>query len=943
MKKMIKKIGCLVIVFAMLLIQSIPVGAEDTQTRYVANFVNEHATIDVYYTQDYTAPSEESVVSAIARNSETGEIDITGDGQINFKVNVEEGYKIKSVKADANFKNLKVQGNNIYRLTKITGNVTVTIEVEKASLNEESSQETDTNEESSQESNSVNKSDIVINEIESNGDVTDWVEIYNKGTQPVDISGWYITDDKTTRKADGKVVTLKKGTILNPGQYYVFEEKNEFDFGLGAPDEVNLFDSTDSLVEKISWSTHASGTLARVPDGNGAMIEVSISTKGATNNNTETEKPKFDGAIEWPGSDKVITYDEGKSIFQSDSSGLDFYKGKLYCINNKKGTFWVMNVDKKGTIDYADGFTSSGKNLSFKHDESNASASNPDAEGITIDSNGLAYAAVERDNNNNKVNANWILQFDPWADGPTVVASAEWNITALLPDVPANAGIEAAEWVSNEFVAGKLFDDNTGAPFNPENYPKATANGVFFVALEKNGHVYAFVLNNDGSAQRIADIDPGIGGAMALDFDTYENTLWVAADDGYDNMSAKINFNGTNTPKVTLVKPAAGIDIARNNEGFAIADPEYTIEGLRPVYHFMDGATSGVLTISYINNVCDHSWGEWKITSKATCKNSGTKTCECKICGEVKTADYTDKDNHVGGTYVKNKVFATSIKDGYTGDICCIDCDKVLKTGDLIPKVTQPVELTKQDIDDSVNKIIEAAQGSDKKNKEVVITMVDDNKVATVIPKKILETARGKNVDVKFDMNVEEKNGYSWTINGKNIKNISDKEINLEVIVGVDVASNKVLKDITKGNKESLQISLIHDGEFGFEATLTLNVGKEKKDQYVNLYWYKEDGIAELIEAAKVDKSGFVELDFNHASDYIIVYDSVDRTAVNQEAKQNTSKSETTPYKTSSKTEVRPATAPKTDDADVTLYITVLACGLGMLVILKKINVINCK
>ena len=202
------------------------------------------------------------------------------------------------------------------------------------------------------------------------------------------------------------------------------------------------------------------------------------------------------------------------------------------------------------------------------------------------------------DNNNNKVNANWILQFDPWADGPTVVASAEWNITALLPDVPANAGIEAAEWVSNEFVAGKLFDDNTGAPFNPENYPKATANGVFFVAFEKNGHVYAFVLNNDGSAQRIADIDPGIGGAMALDFDTYENTLWVAADDGYDNMTAKINFNGTNTPKVTLVKPAAGIDIARNNEGFAIADPEYTIEGLRPVYHFMDGATSGDLTIS---------------------------------------------------------------------------------------------------------------------------------------------------------------------------------------------------------------------------------------------------------------------------------------------------------------------------------------------------------
>ena len=68
---------------------------------------------------------------------------------------------------------------------------------------------------------------------------------------------------------------------------------------------------------------------------------------------------------------------------------------------------------------------------------------------------------------------------------------------------------------------------NTNAPFDFANYPNATSQGIFFVALEDNGHVYAYVLNQDGSSVQIADLDPKIGGAMALDYDTYEDTLWV--------------------------------------------------------------------------------------------------------------------------------------------------------------------------------------------------------------------------------------------------------------------------------------------------------------------------------------------------------------------------------------------------------------------------------
>lgn len=104
---------------------------------YTVTFAQgEHFRVDVYNTQDYTTPSATNVTTAVARNAETGQVDITGDGQVNFKVLVEDGYEIAEIKGDQNFKNLKgpedTGAENIYRLTKVTGPVNVTITVQKS-------------------------------------------------------------------------------------------------------------------------------------------------------------------------------------------------------------------------------------------------------------------------------------------------------------------------------------------------------------------------------------------------------------------------------------------------------------------------------------------------------------------------------------------------------------------------------------------------------------------------------------------------------------------------------------------------------------------------------------------------------------------------------------------------------------------------------------------
>ena len=69
---------------------------------------------------------------------------------------------------------------------------------------------------------------IKINEVESNqGTPGDWVELYNAGATPVDVSGWIFKDNDDTH-----AYVIAAGTTIAPGAYLVLEEAG-FGFGLG--------------------------------------------------------------------------------------------------------------------------------------------------------------------------------------------------------------------------------------------------------------------------------------------------------------------------------------------------------------------------------------------------------------------------------------------------------------------------------------------------------------------------------------------------------------------------------------------------------------------------------------------------------------------------------------------------------------------------------------
>jgi hypothetical protein len=92
------------------------------------------SSITVYETQDYTGTSASvsATGSTVSRSSSTGEPDSTGDGQVNFTVVLNDGYALDTVTVSGSYKNLKDLGDDTYRVTKIAGDLTITITTTKS-------------------------------------------------------------------------------------------------------------------------------------------------------------------------------------------------------------------------------------------------------------------------------------------------------------------------------------------------------------------------------------------------------------------------------------------------------------------------------------------------------------------------------------------------------------------------------------------------------------------------------------------------------------------------------------------------------------------------------------------------------------------------------------------------------------------------------------------
>ncbi len=250
---------------------------------------------------------------------------------------------------------------------------------------------------------------------------------------------------------------------------------------------------------------------------------------------------------------------------------------------------------------------------------------------------------------------------------------------------------------------------------------------------------------------------------------------------------------------------------------------------------------------------------EYTIDKAATVDEMGYASRHCSRCNETTGGYAIPKLVTIAGT---NNVVSTApqVKNTTTANTTNTT---TLPTADqqTVAEEKPVVKMAEEKIVETVAAIAQAKEGDKVK--------VEMNG-ATVVSKNILKEAKEKGVDVVLQMD-----GYSWTIDAKDIKGMNLEDINLEVNLHADAIPSKQLSKLA-GDNPVTQISLTHEGNFGFAATLSFNLGSEYKDKFGNLYWYDSTGKMIFIDSGLIDADGNVNLTFSHASDYAIVMKDTD-------------------------------------------------------------------
>ena len=282
------------------------------------------------------------------------------------------------------------------------------------------------------------------------------------------------------------------------------------------------------------------------------------------------------------------------------------------------------------------------------------------------------------------------------------------------------------------------------------------------------------------------------------------------------------------------------------------------------------------------------------ITKEATCTEAGVRTYTCS-CGD----SYTENMPATGHSYVSKVTKAATTTEEGIMTYTCSKCGH---------SYTQPITKIKSDDSskDNGSQNQKPQSGTDNGNQnqkpqpdstsikpyikddsgkegwDVIKPQLEEAKAGdtvtiamngtTVVPKDVIDSIKGKDTTLVLDMG----NGLSWKIYGKDITDAAG-DIDFDVTVGADAGKSipvDVINNVT-GERSSMNLTLAYDGEFGFTATLTVNMESKNAGLYANLFYYNEQtGELEFISAGQIDPDGNVELVFTHASDYTIVVDT---------------------------------------------------------------------
>ncbi|MFF4910014.1 lamin tail domain-containing protein [Streptomyces sp. NPDC001260] len=470
---------------------------------------------------------------------------------------------------------------------------------------------------------------VRINEVTSDG--ADTVEVYNGGTSAVSIGSWKYVDNDTAHSPVSISSSSPSATTIPAGGYVTFDSG----LGLGDNDSVFLLDGNGNTVDSVTWTTDgAKPSDERCANGTGWFRTSTTATLGGANSCTGSsgggtggqllggggsltsgctpEAPSSTGSVPsgtlaWPGGADVTIADDVCAFTTStgpegrDVSGLAFDPANpsvLWAAKNKNWLYKLVKSNGKWVPDAS--WSAAGKQIRFA-----GGTGQPDSEGLTVGANGHIYVTSERDNANNTVPKDTIMEFDPTATGSTLTPIHQWDMTSQFPQLntgskdDANLGFEGVGYVPDSWLtANGWVDPLTGAAYNPANYP-LHGSGLFFAGLEWDGTLHVYGLNSDGTFTTFGTIATGKVSVMDVTFDAGTQRLIATCDNtcGETHTFMKVNAGGAIVPDVTYTNPA--VMPTDNLEGFAVAPPQTCVNGFREavwsddgIYGFGSGSSS---------------------------------------------------------------------------------------------------------------------------------------------------------------------------------------------------------------------------------------------------------------------------------------------------------------------------------------------------------------
>ena len=364
------------------------------------------------------------------------------------------------------------------------------------------------------------KSQVYINEFQASNSVTiqdefneydDWVEIYNAGTEPINLATYYLTDDiLIPNKWKISSVNSALTTIL-PDSFIVFWCDNDILQGINhigfklssGGEQLALFSPSLQLIDSISFLSQVSDiSYGRTTDGSSTWSYFPSSTPNTSNISTAfsgfvTENPVFSITGGFYASSQILTISHNSGVLRYTTDGSDVdTSSDIYSSSINIDTTMVVRAKL-----YVDGLIE-GKTTTHSYFINES-----------FDTRGLPVVSISTkpDNLWDSQTGIYVQHFHPTWEYPIHVEMFENDGTLAFSE---NAGIKILglnSWQLPQKMLGIYFRSQYNAnPINYKLFPDRQRNYFKSFTLRASGSDWSHTLFSDGLQQKLLEKTMGL-------------------------------------------------------------------------------------------------------------------------------------------------------------------------------------------------------------------------------------------------------------------------------------------------------------------------------------------------------------------------------------------------------------------------------------------------